>query len=218
MKIAIASARNWDMVKPIAEDIGCDGAVTANGGVVEVEGIQYSAQIDRNAGELLVKGLLETKLGRQMIVVIDGISYANFVPTVSWLSPPVFTDFSTLPEGKIIKIMAMKECPEDEELLKTMIPEGCYYTVSLGTVMQVMSLQANKWDGARRLAEHWKIPVEGVVCFGDDYDDICMLEHAGRGVAMKNAIASVLEAAPNVTYKTNEEDGVADYLERLLKE
>jgi hydroxymethylpyrimidine pyrophosphatase-like HAD family hydrolase len=43
-----------------------------------------------------------------------------------------------------------------------------------------------------------------------------MLAWAGRGVAMANGHPAVLAAAQDVTARSNEDDGVAAYLESLL--
>jgi hydroxymethylpyrimidine pyrophosphatase-like HAD family hydrolase len=55
-----------------------------------------------------------------------------------------------------------------------------------------------------------------VVAFGDMPNDLPMLRWAGCGVAMANAHPEVLAAADAVT-RSNEEDGVAVYLEPLLR-
>ncbi len=59
------------------------------------------------------------------------------------------------------------------------------------------------------------IPSAEVVAFGDMPNDITMLRWAGYGVAMANAHPDTLAAADAVT-RSNDEDGVADFVERLL--
>lgn len=54
-----------------------------------------------------------------------------------------------------------------------------------------------------------------IIAFGDDYVDIEMLSISGLGVAMGNAIKEVKEIADDVT-KSNDEDGVAVYLEENI--
>jgi Cof subfamily protein (haloacid dehalogenase superfamily) len=55
-----------------------------------------------------------------------------------------------------------------------------------------------------------------VLCFGDMPNDLPMLEWAGHSVAMNNAHPSVLAAVHEVTL-SNQEDGVAAVVERLLR-
>ncbi len=54
------------------------------------------------------------------------------------------------------------------------------------------------------------------MAFGDQLADAGMLRWAGLGVATANASPSALEAADEVT-ASNDEDGVALVLERLMR-
>lgn len=67
---------------------------------------------------------------------------------------------------------------------------------------------------ARRCARHGIAPSE-VVAFGDMPNDLQMLAWAGTAYAMANAHPDVLAATPHHT-ASNEEDGVALVIERLL--
>lgn len=53
------------------------------------------------------------------------------------------------------------------------------------------------------------------MAFGDGENDISMLEAAGVGVAMGNGLDIAKSAADRITL-TNDEDGVADAIERLI--
>ncbi|KAI9309464.1 HAD-like domain-containing protein [Cunninghamella echinulata] len=57
---------------------------------------------------------------------------------------------------------------------------------------------------------------KNLIAFGDMPNDLQMLEYAGIGVAMENALDEVKKIADHVTL-TNEEDGVAVVLEKLLE-
>ena len=51
--------------------------------------------------------------------------------------------------------------------------------------------------------------------FGDDFDDVKPIEKCGCGVAMENAIVECREVS-NYICKTNEEDGVAHFIDEYL--
>ena len=57
--------------------------------------------------------------------------------------------------------------------------------------------------------------LDKLTVFGDNYNDIGMFGLAGMSVAMKNAQPEVKDMAKIVLSHTNEEDGVAKYLEGL---
>lgn len=83
-------------------------------------------------------------------------------------------------------------------------------------VIEIVRTGIHKAVGLEKIASFYGIPRERVIAFGDEDNDIEMLKWAGLGVAMGNAIEPLKAIADDVT-KTNEEDGVAMYLQSLLK-
>ncbi|MEI3265675.1 MAG: HAD hydrolase family protein [Frisingicoccus sp.] len=57
---------------------------------------------------------------------------------------------------------------------------------------------------------------EELICCGDGYNDISMLQFAGLGVAMENARDEVKAVADIIT-ETNDNDGVACIVENYMK-
>ncbi len=57
---------------------------------------------------------------------------------------------------------------------------------------------------------------ESMIAFGDGFNDLSMIEYAGLGIAMANAQDQVKQHADITLSLTNDEDGVADYVEREL--
>lgn len=55
------------------------------------------------------------------------------------------------------------------------------------------------------------IAPENMVSFGDGQNDRSIIEYAGVGVAMGNAVPEILEVADEVT-SSNDEDGIAEFL------
>jgi len=70
---------------------------------------------------------------------------------------------------------------------------------------------ANKGTALRNLAEKLGISREECMAFGDQYNDVEMLEFAGRSYAMSDGAAGVAEYATDVT------DSVEDVLKELLR-
>ena len=67
----------------------------------------------------------------------------------------------------------------------------------------------------KSLADTLGIKPEEVMAIGDQENDTAMIEYAGVGVAMDNAIPAVKEAANFIT-KSNLEDGVAYAIEKYV--
>jgi Cof subfamily protein (haloacid dehalogenase superfamily) len=82
-------------------------------------------------------------------------------------------------------------------------------------VIEIIKVGLSKAVGLKKAANYFGIPAERIIAFGDEDNDLEMLEYAGRGVAMGNAIDTVKAIANEVTL-SNEEDGIGLYLEELL--
>jgi hydroxymethylpyrimidine pyrophosphatase-like HAD family hydrolase len=83
-------------------------------------------------------------------------------------------------------------------------------------VVEVSAAGVTKAYGLAWVAASLGVAPRDVIAFGDMPNDLPMLAWAGRGVAMANGHPAVLAAAHDVTALTNDDDGVAAYLESLL--
>ena len=83
--------------------------------------------------------------------------------------------------------------------------------------IEVMERGTSKGSALEWLCRELGVPVADAVAFGDNMNDISMLQAAGTGVAMANAEAAVRAAADAVA-AGNDEDGVAAFIFRTLKD
>ena len=88
---------------------------------------------------------------------------------------------------------------------------------SSSAFVEISAAGVTKAAGLAWLCERLGVRAEQVVAFGDMPNDVPLLSWAGRAVAVANAHPAVREVADDVTL-SNEEDGVAAYLERLFPE
>ncbi|MET8150040.1 HAD family hydrolase [Actinoplanes sp. NPDC049668] len=86
---------------------------------------------------------------------------------------------------------------------------------SSSALVEISAAGVTKAAGLAWLCEREGFTPEEVVAFGDMPNDLPLLAWAGRSVAMGNAHPAVREVADEVTL-TNDEDGVAVYLEKLF--
>lgn len=82
-------------------------------------------------------------------------------------------------------------------------------------LLEVFDRQVNKWTAVHRLAQSQGIPRERVCAIGDEVNDIAMIEGAGLGIAMANAVPAVKRAA-RIETRSNAEDGVAHAIGMIL--
>lgn len=85
---------------------------------------------------------------------------------------------------------------------------GCYF-------LTILNKDADKSHGIKSVSEAMGFELDKLTVFGDNFNDMGMFELAKTSVAMANAQAEVKELAKIVLTHTNEEDGVAKYLEGL---
>jgi HAD superfamily hydrolase (TIGR01484 family) len=79
----------------------------------------------------------------------------------------------------------------------------------------VLAREASKKTALSRLCADFQIVPERVLAIGDSRNDVPMLQWAGIGVAMANALPEVRQAVAHVT-AANDHDGVALAIERFV--
>ena len=112
------------------------------------------------------------------------------------------------------KIFMTDITPEDEYFITSQIPAELYFLMARegNGFGMIMHKNATKAKAIAALANIWGIEKDEIVAFGDDLNDISMLEFAGISVAMSNALDKVKNVASFVC-DTNDNDGVAKWLE-----
>lgn len=81
--------------------------------------------------------------------------------------------------------------------------------------LEIMNRGVSKGIAVERLAKSLGVNPEEVICFGDNENDISMIQYAGLGVAMGNAEDHVKNHAKYVT-DSNDQDGVAKALKKFV--
>jgi len=82
--------------------------------------------------------------------------------------------------------------------------------------LEINPASASKGTALKVIASYYNIPMNRTIAFGDGLNDIQMIQEATMGIAMKNGVPILKEIADDITYKTNEEGGVGDYLNRFF--
>lgn len=83
-------------------------------------------------------------------------------------------------------------------------------------VIEIVKRGLNKAVGLAYIAKELQIPRERIIAFGDEDNDLEMIDYAGIGIAMGNAIAELQAIANDITL-TNNNDGIAKVLQERLK-
>lgn len=121
-------------------------------------------------------------------------------------------------ETTIIKAMMIDHEEKLNEAIKNMptdFSNRFAMVKSMPFYLEVLNKNATKGIAVTELANHLNITLDEVMAIGDNENDLSMLEAAGIGVAMGNAVLAAKEAADRIT-KTNDEHGVAYALEEWV--
>jgi hydroxymethylpyrimidine pyrophosphatase-like HAD family hydrolase len=82
--------------------------------------------------------------------------------------------------------------------------------------LEILPRETDKGTALARVAEILGIEQRAVMAIGDSMNDEAMIRWAGVGVAMANADDRIKKIADIVTEKTNDEDGIADFIEQRI--
>ncbi|MEL7655998.1 MAG: Cof-type HAD-IIB family hydrolase [Bacillota bacterium] len=88
-------------------------------------------------------------------------------------------------------------------------------TTSWYDSFDICAEQVSKATAIDRYAKAKGIEPSEIICFGDNYNDVDMLQYVGMGIAVENGVEKLKEIADYVTGNNNE-DGVAKAIEKFV--
>ncbi len=83
--------------------------------------------------------------------------------------------------------------------------------------LEIRKKGASKGTGLKKLQKYLNVSSAETAAVGDWYNDRELFEEAGVKVAVANAVPEITRMADIVTERNNDEDGVAEFLEMVLK-
>ena len=82
--------------------------------------------------------------------------------------------------------------------------------------LEIMPQNIDKAHSLQKLLSNIGLTADSMICCGDGFNDISMIEYAGLGVAMEHAQPIVKESADFIT-KSNDEDGILHVINTFLR-
>ena len=228
IRIVGATGRGPRLTELTRNDIrAADFLVLAHGGWVYDMSDPFPLRASRLSGSDLSRALsdLEALVG-PLTVMVEALEHPG-APLWGTRAPDwryeVVVEERTRPEclaGDVVKAYACTPSEEVDNLLaaaRAIIPPDVASVTQAGlNVIEICPPNVDKGTGLAVVAEAIGVDPADVLVFGDMPNDLPMFAWAGwQRVAVANAHADVLAAADEVTH-TNDEDGVARYLDRLL--
>ncbi|MEW2340674.1 HAD family hydrolase [Streptomyces griseoaurantiacus] len=222
----VVTGRAVPWTRHILEELGYEGlAVCGQGAQVYDAGARRlltSVTLDRQlAGVALAK--IEAEVGPLHLAAsrdgLDGEVLAGPGYALTGRLPAVpFTDAGDLWAAPLNKIYIQHPTLSDDELAEAATrAAGGFVTVTMAGagIVELLPLGLSKATGLSLAARRLGVKAAETIPFGDMPNDLPMFAWSGRGVAMANAHADLKAVADEVT-ASNDEDGIAVVLERLL--
>jgi len=230
IRVILASGRNFHSMRGYAEELGLVGPgdymICSNGAEI----------LQSSSGRVLDERRLDPVFCREIAAAIDARGfpwqiYEEGLIHVSESNPWALVD-SKLSGQTTILLEGREEffalgllkfvVPGEPELLKKLVVElsalfgdRAIVLTSKPYFLEVLAPEADKGFALVRLAGMLDIPVSGTMAIGDAMNDLGMLRLAGFGCAPANANPEILAAARYISKRTNEQDAVADLVERV---
>ena len=212
-RLFAATARPERAIADYCAAVDFDAVTTLNGARTIIRENVYEVSISSRSAVSVLQQVSAVDGAVISVETGSGIYASAEIPVWN----PVVTDniCSLADREKIYKILVShSRIPADRICID--LPGDVYSSVADRKLIQIMSRDATKWNGIRKMLESYRIRTDQAVYFGDDNDDMEPLAKCGCGVAVSNALPCVLEIADYVT-GSNDEDGVAAFLSGLIR-
>lgn len=207
-----------------------DYSITFNGGLVQKndtgEIIEKSSMPLENIHDLFE---LATSLNVPLDILSDGLvlqlpttqDYESLYSQLNKLLTYESYELAQLTADKIYNkaVVAVEQTYLDKQIKKIPTPFYDRYEIikTRSNLLEFMPKGITKAYGISLLARDLGIKQEEIMTIGDEENDLPMIEYAGLGVAMENAVTKVKDLADVIT-DTNDNDGVAQAVEKFVLE
>ncbi len=226
IRILPASGRTRDSMWPSVQRIGCASAfVSCNG-----------AEVWTPDRRLLMQELLPVSLAREVarfaaerhvycqtydvdhFYYTEESDWAEAYARSSSLSGTCVGDLAAFIDHPVTKLLMMDAPDRVAAMLaeaRALFGEKASLTCSKPYFLECNPKAATKGNALRWCGEQLGFAMDELLAFGDSLNDVSMLEAADTGVCVGNARDDVKALGFSVC-GTNEEDGVARYIERYV--
>ena len=230
--IAICSGRSPSAILPFVRRLDVAGteqgryAVASNGSVVvDLHQRQeiYSAKV---SGDVLVEAMKAAdRVGLPCQVYSSSMVYANvdneytMDSKLTGVPSEIVPDFENFLAAGFAKMMI----PGDPKILVGLQKElakrfegRAVALISKPYFLEILPLNCGKGEALEFLCGRLGIGMKEVMAFGDSMNDETMIVKCGMSVGMSNGLEEIKNEAAYVTRLTNDQDGIADFVEQFV--
>ncbi|WP_040950590.1 Cof-type HAD-IIB family hydrolase [Gorillibacterium massiliense] len=225
--VTLATGRAYASAQAIARQIGLNvPIITYQGALIKNlldEQVLYERYVPKEAAEKLLQYCVEHDLHLQ--TYIDDklytrednekiVAYCALNRTPYYIEPD-FAKVIAKPTPKLLIIDEPALLDEIAPILRELLGPKVHITKSKPNFLEIMHHEGTKGHALVHLAQHFGCSMDETIAAGDSWNDHEMLEAAGLGVAMGNAIPALKEIADYVT-ASNNEDGIKQVIDKFI--
>ncbi len=235
MEVMIASGRLDLMVMRYIHQLNLQGhVISCNGGLIrniKTGEIVYSNAMDKNIVGEMFAYVLEHKI--DFFIYTPNVVFSNRenpraaryegihrnLPKelsfeIRYLRTPDMSVFEGMEILKVLFILTTSE-QVDYYIDKYSVFNELEVVSSSPGLVDIMAAGSSKGRALKILADRQGVDLKEVIAFGDNYNDIDMLQCVGMPVAMENSVEELKAVAKFIT-KSNDECGVAHALKHCI--
>jgi len=224
--VVLASGRSPHGMTPVADmlELHLDGEplwiVASNGAVVfRYPPLEVVLEETFDAAPA-VRAVLERHPTALVAVEERGVGYrvSSQFPTGELSGEMILTDVEELVAAPVSRVIIRDPDATADDFVSLAAELGLHgtdYVVGWTAWLDLAPVGVSKASGLAHVAERLGVDAADVLAIGDGRNDIEMLQWAGRGVAMGQAVQQVLDAADHVTAPVAD-DGAAAELGRYF--
>lgn len=217
-----ASGRPYPNLRKLFEPVKDDISYAAeNGSLCVHEGkILSTGRIDRDLGLRIIKASREIPGCNCMVSCVEHLytdsreeRFLSHIKNVVRFDTVIIDDLCKVPYPFIkMAVCDFDGTGETEPFLRDMFGSEIAVVTSGNLWVDFIAPNANKGTALRDIVEYMGFDRADGIAFGDQYNDIEMLEYAGTGYAMTNCAAGVEKYAEKMT------DSVEEVMRKVLKQ
>lgn len=232
VRVILASGRPPYGIQPLASqlELTCHGGfiLSYNGGLIlntetqdclfeqplSVEFLPYLCNKAKAAGFTIM-----TYKGDEILTENPEDIYVHRAAFINKMRIRQVKDFQTEVKAPIYKCLIVgdpEKLPDLEKVLAAEMNGKLNIFRSEPYFMEVVPTGIDKAKSLDGLMRKLGLAHQDLLAVGDGWNDISMIKYAGLGVAMANAQPEVKQVADYITQHTNEEDGVAEVIEKFI--
>lgn len=161
---------------------------------------------------------VQTYQGNNLLVEKSNYYTKRYV-TQTGVKPVEIGDFSIGIKDDVIKILFQDEHEKlikTAERLKAWTKGKLHMFFSKPYYLEFTSIKANKGLAVNKLGQKLGFKKENIICIGDSFNDLYMIEEAGLGVAVANAHPDIKKYADYVTKNDNNHHAIKEVIEKFI--